>query len=150
VVLFSVALIPAFLSSWTVGYGIYEPEHTYIQDIHYWGGGGPNGFLFDLDSYQPLDNTASPAPRPPTVQKTIEMPDGKTVWFPGSTSDDAINAEWNRRSQRATFKAFSLGLGIAIVLTLLFGYLLQGCYRLLLYVIYGAKVRDAPDTTASS
>ncbi len=150
VVFFFVALVPILLSSSVLGYDMCEPEHDYIQEIHYWGGGGPNGFLFDLNSYQPLDNTAPAAPRPPTVQKTIEMPDGKTEWFPGSTSDDAINAEWNRRSNRANVKAFSLGFGIAVVLTLIFGYFLQGCYRLLLYVIYGAKARNASDTTASS
>ena len=149
-VIFFVALIPAFLCSWTVGSDANEPEHTYIQDIHYWGGGGPDGFLFDLDSYQPIDNTVPPAPRPPTVQKSIEMPDGKTEWFPGGTSDDAINAVWNRRSHRAAVKAFSLGLGVGIALTLAFCYLIQGCYRLLLYVIYGAKVRDTPDTTGPS
>jgi len=137
VVLFFMALIPTFLISWALGDEATSPVHTIEQDIHHWGGAS-DGMLFDLDSWQPIDNT-SPPPPPPAVQKTVEMPNGKTATFPATISDAAIKVEWKRQLQIAETKAALFGLGIAFPATLAFSYLLQGVYRALLYVIYGAK-----------
>ncbi len=69
------------------------------------------------------------------------MPDGKTASFPATTSDDAIKLEWKHKLKLAEVQAALLGLGIAILVTLAFSYLLQAGYRALLYVIYGAEGR---------
>jgi hypothetical protein len=81
------------------------------------------------------------------VRKTIEMPDGKTMTYPGTTPDEKINAEWQHRRNIATAKAALFGFGIAVLATVLFSYLLQAAYRALVYVIYGRKAgRPAPDS----
>ena len=136
-------LVSTFLFSWVIGNEASSPVHSFEQEVHHWV--GPNGMLFDLDSFQPLDSTAPPTPPPPTVQKTIEMPDGKTVAYPGTTSDEAIKAEWRHKLNIATAKAALSGFGIALLVTVIFSYLLQASYRELLYVIYGAKAGAAPD-----
>jgi hypothetical protein len=106
--------------------------------------------MYDLDSFQPLANTSQPAqPPPPTIQKTIEMPGGKIATYPGTTSDEAIKAEWKHKFNAATTKAALLGLVIAVLVTMAFSYLLQASYRALLYVIYGAKAGAAPDNPAA-
>jgi hypothetical protein len=147
VVLFYLALIIAFWFSLAIGSDGYAPVHSIQQDIHHWGGSNGNGMLFDLDSFQPVDNTSQPAPQqppPPVVQKTIEMPDGTTTTYPGTTSDEAINAEWNHKLDAATHRALILGFVVAVLVILSFSYLLQASYRALLYVIYGANAGTAP------
>lgn len=141
VVLFFVALTPAFVGSWVIGYSVSGPVYSFEQDIHHWG--GPNGMLFDLDSIQPLDNNnnaplVSPAPPPATVQKTIEMPNGKTATFPGSVSDEDIKAEWHHKLSMSEIQAIFYGFGIALLVTVFSSYLLQASYRAVLYIIYGA------------
>jgi hypothetical protein len=81
----------------------------------------------------------------PTMQKTIEMPDGKTVTYPGTTPDETIHAEWKHKHSLAEAKAITFGFGWAALATVLFSYLLQAAYRALVYVIYGAKARATPD-----
>jgi hypothetical protein len=136
VVLFFVTLIAMFLFSWVIGDDVDSPSNSYDSEIHDWGGTG--GTLFDLSTFQPLDNNSSPVAPPPIVQKTIEMPDGKTVTYPGITSDETVKAEWKHRLNVATTKAALLGFAIAVLTTVIFSYLLQAGYRVVLYVIYGA------------
>lgn len=142
VVLFFVALIPVFLYSWVIGDDANRPSNDFEENIHHWGvlAGAPKGVLFDVDSEQPIDPSQSAVGFVPAiVQKTIEMPDGKVATYPGTTSDDTIKAEWQHKLNVAHERAASLGLEIAILVTLIFSYLLQGIYRAGLYVIYGAK-----------
>jgi hypothetical protein len=176
VVLFSIALIPSFLFSWVIGNEANVPIHSFDQDIHYWGPNGvPTGIELDLNSVQPLGNasptqtaqtpsqrsasvpsslagltfgSSPPAPPLPTIQKTIEMPDGKTATYSGNTSDEAIKAEWKHKLKIATAKAALLGFGVAVLVTVVFSYLLQASYRALLYVIYGANGGATPDNPA--
>lgn len=146
VVLFFIALTLTFIPSWSLGDNANGPSNRYEQDIHHWGvlAGSSNGLLFDLDTEQLSDN-ASPVPLPPTVQKTIEMPDGKTATFPGTISDEAIKAEWTHKFNAMDTESVWFGLGIAVLVTVLFSYLLQSAYRALLYVIYGARIKAIPD-----
>jgi hypothetical protein len=74
------------------------------------------------------------------------MPDGTTVTFPGTTPDETINAEWEHRLNTATTKSALYGFGWAVLVTVLFSYLFQAAYRALVYVIYGAKAKAAPDS----
>lgn len=80
------------------------------------------------------------------MQKTIEMPDGTTVKYPGTTPDETINAEWKHKRSIAEAKAMIFGFGWAVLATVLFSYSLQAAYRALVYVIYGAKARATPDS----
>jgi hypothetical protein len=105
----------------------------------------PKGDIFDqVAGKQPT----SPPKSPPIAQKTIEMPNGKTVTYPGATPDETIQAEWNHRLTIANGKATVFGFGWAALATLIFSYLLQAAYRALVYVIYGAKARATPDNPA--
>lgn len=146
VVLFFVALVPTFLCSWVIGDDANPPQNAFGDNIHHWGTlpGTPNGVLLDLDS-QPLDNTSQAVSAPPILQKTIEMPDGKTATFPGSISDEAIKSEWQNELSTDQTWAIFYGLGIALLVTVCFSYLLQAGYRAVLFVIYGAKARILPD-----
>lgn len=101
------------------------------------------------DGSQGVPNPNYVAPDSKDLRKTIEMPDGKTATYPGTTSDVAIEAEWKHKLSIATAKAALFGFGIAVLVTLLFGYLLQAAYRALVYVIYGAKARAAPGSPAA-
>ena len=141
VVLFSITLVVAFLFSWAIADDAIAPTYSFDQDIHHWA--VSDGAMYDLDSFQPVANTSQPEQPPtPTIQKTIEMPDGKITTYPGTTSDEAIKADWQHKLSTATHKALILGFMIAVLVTLAFSYLLQASYRALLYVIYGAKAGD--------
>lgn len=147
VVLFFVSLIPVFVYSWALGDDANAPANPFEQDIHHWGAfsGASSGVLLDLDSIQNIDSSAPPPPRPPTVQKTIEMPNGKIATFPGTISDEAIKIEWQHKFNVMQSQAICLGLGIAVLVVVGFSYLFQTVYRAFLYVIYGAKARAIPD-----
>ena len=73
------------------------------------------------------------------LRKTIVMPNGTTVTYPGTVSNDVIWGDWQKRFSEAQFKASLLGFGIAALGTLMFSYLLQVIYRSALYVAFGAK-----------
>lgn len=140
IILFFIALLTTFLYSWALGDDANGPPNPFNADIHHWGKltGTPNGDLIDLDSDMSLDNTPQAAPALVCVQKTIEMPNGKTATFPGIISDEAIAAAWGNRMETANRRAIVYGFGIALLITALFGYLLQAAYRALLYIVYGA------------
>jgi hypothetical protein len=146
VVVFFVALLPTLLYSWVFADDACSPVKSYESEIHEWGGQNPNGVLLDFSSMQPLDSNAPPVQLPPIVQKTIEMPDGTTVKYPGTTPDETINAEWKHKRSIAEAKAMIFGFCWAVLATVLFSYLLQAAYRALVYVIYGAKARATPDS----
>lgn len=165
VVLFFVALVPVLLCSWVIADEADSPVHSFGGDIQHWEvmSPPPDGYTIGPD--------VTPLTSPPDsnalgqgkiaiplgdvnlpnadVRKTIEMPDGKTTTYLGTTSDETIKAEWRRKLNIATTKAALLGFGIAVLLTLIFSYLLQVGYRVVLYVIYGAKAGTAPGATAT-
>jgi hypothetical protein len=143
IVLFFVALVPMLLYSWVIGIDVNQPTNSFEDDIHHWGAalsGSPTGVLVDRDS-QSFDGTRSSTKvfDTPVIQKTIQMPNGKTATFPGNVSDEAIKTEWQSRLETAKNKAPLYGLGVALLATVVFSYLLQTAYRLALYVIYGAN-----------
>jgi|GEM_PF-6129170 len=167
-VLFFAALIPTLLYSWVIGDDGNSPPNSSKHNINYWmigpttpippapdgsqGVPNPNyvapdaGVQIDPSTIQPL---AIPirnhvAPDSKDLRKTIEMPDGKTATYPGTTSDEVIEAEWKHKLNIATAKAALFGFGIALLVGVLLSYLLQAAYRALVYVIYGAKARAAP------
>lgn len=176
IVAFFIALVPMLLFSWAVASDSYRPANTYNSEIHQWQiiPRPPDGYV--LDQSTDVSTTALPdrsaigegkiaipikddgdwfaknAPNRPSVDaKTIEMPDGKTATYPGTTSDEAIKTDWQHKLDTEQVEGFVLGITIAVFVTLCFAYLLQFAYRALLYVIYGSKVAvvpSAPENTA--
>lgn len=63
----------------------------------------------------------------------------KTATFPGVISDEAIEAEWQDKLRVAETQSIYYSLGVALLVTVVFSYLLQASYRAVLYVVYGAK-----------
>ncbi len=161
VVLLFVALILTFLFSWVLGNDADAPVQTIAHEIQYWAilPPPPGSDIFDQvagATTPPPDAhsfgkgmVAMPLASVPLSKdgsihvadmlKTIELPDGKTATYPGTTSDEAIKIEWKHKLNMAEAQAALLGLGIAVLMTLICSYLLQASYRVLLYVIYGAK-----------
>lgn len=168
VVLFSIVLMIGFLYSWVISDDAYSPVHSFQQDINYWQilPSPPDGSVIDAS------NQPTPTADPPDAssfdrgkiavplsvllalggqissqdqRKTIQMPNGKTATYLGTTSDDAIKADWQHRLDIATRKALICGFVIAVLVTLASSYLLQASYRASLYVIYGAKAGAASD-----
>lgn len=161
VVLFFIALAPLLLYSWVIGDDANSPVHSSGGEIQYWEiapplpGGytivpaiSPNAPPPDSNVIgygeiaTPLGNTfdvLAANARNSDLRKTIEMPDGTTVTYPGTASDEAIKSAWIHKLRIATAKAVMLGFGIAVLATLIFSYMLQVGYRAVLYVIYGAK-----------
>ena len=77
------------------------------------------------------------------------MPDGRTVDFPFSMSDEAIKAEWTRAKDRGSRVALLWAGSFAILGTLILSYLLQCLYRALLYLIFGSRtVAESRPATA--
>lgn len=105
----------------------------------------PPGFVLeDPQSCQQANVTpAMPA------SKTVEMPNGATVNFPASMSDDAVRAQWMRLKHRQSLSATLLAALIAIGSTLILSYLLQVSYRALLYVIFGGKPSIASESVTT-
>ena len=145
IVLFCVALPLTFLFTWASGYSANQPAHTVIQRVHHWCI-GTDGYPFDLDLYQPLDTMAA---HPPIAAKSIEMPDGTTARYSFRRSDEAIEIEWYHKLHTTQAKIALGTFGVALLLTALLSYLLQGIYRAALYVIYGVKVGAASDDSAA-
>jgi hypothetical protein len=137
-VLFFILLTIGFLYSWAIGNDAYSPVNS-DQRITDWGN-PQNGVLYDLGSHY-YEGDIPPTSPPPTLQKTVIAPDGSTTAYPGSTPDGTIHAEWNRRQAAAKDKAMLLGIMWAIIAGLVLSYLLQGGYRALMYVVYGARKR---------
>jgi hypothetical protein len=173
IVVFFVALLPTLLYSWILATNANGPVNSFEPDISYLAGPPPSGTTPKPESstveHGPWEDYQKPAPPPgysssdvvtsqtdpytasggkaiPWVQKTIDMPDGKTVKYPGTTPDETIKAEWQHKRSIAEAKAMILGFGWAVLVTVLFSYLLQAAYRALVYVIYGAKARAAPNS----
>lgn len=165
VVLLFIALVPVFLFSWVLGDDANGPVLSLEGEIQHWE------ILPAIPAGANWESIVDPVTRPPDANsigkgkiaaplkdtfavvaarvkpsemlKTIEMPDGTTVTYPGTTSDEIINGEWRKKHNIATTKAALLGFGIAVLVTLMLSYLLQSMYRAALYVIYGAKSKSA-------
>lgn len=164
VVLFSVVLAVALLYSWVIADDAQTPVRPVLGDITSWSPIPPGATIgpaeqndqrtsSNSEQEDTFDQASATALKQlPDVSKsdtkTIEMPDGKTATYPGTTSDDVIKADWQHRLDIATRKALILGFVIAVLVTLAFSYLLQASYRAFLYVIYGAKTKSAPDYPA--
>jgi hypothetical protein len=162
VVVFFVALVPTLLYSWVIGDDAYTPLNSFEGNINYWEIliPPPQGYVLDQTSPTTAPPDASYFDRSKIVAplasvgnvdnknllKTIEMPDGTTVTYPGATSDETIHAKWNHSFTITKAKAMIFGFGWAVVATLIFSYLLQAAYRAFVYVIYGAKSGAAPDS----
>ncbi|MBN9615620.1 MAG: hypothetical protein J0G35_08615 [Acidobacteriales bacterium] len=58
------------------------------------------------------------------IRKTIELPNGENATYPGTTSDEAIKIEWKHKRNIAEAQAALLGLGIAVLMAVIFSYLL--------------------------
>lgn len=167
IVLFFTAIGPVFLISWAIGNRLDPPFNFVEGDIQCWEilPTPPRGFTPD----QPV----TPATPPPDASfvgqgrvavpmkdasdklaaqarkseslKTVEMPDGTTATYPGTLSDETINAEWRHKLNMAEVQQALLGFGIAVLMTIASSYLIQAAYRLLLYVIFGAKAKNVPE-----
>lgn len=84
------------------------------------------------------------------VRKTVEMPNGTTATYPGTVPDQTIKAEWQHKLKVAKAREMLLGIGAAVMVTLIFSYLLQIAYRALVYVIFGANAKATHDSPAAS
>jgi hypothetical protein len=102
------------------------PEDEVRTAIQHGGKFAGSGSI-DMSTYKPLD-------------KTIQMPDGSTLTFAGTVSNDAIKAQWGHAKAQQTLKAIMWAGLIAIASVLFVSYLFQLAYRALLYVIFGAVV----------
>lgn len=69
VVVFFVALVPTLLYSWAIGDDAHTPVNSFESNIHHWGRFSNDGILFDIDSMQPLDSNAPPAPPLPQFKR---------------------------------------------------------------------------------
>jgi hypothetical protein len=82
-------------------------------------------------------------------EKSVEMPDGKTVKFPGSMSDDAIKIQWTNAQHHQMLTAIFWAALLAILSALILSYAVQAAYRALLYVVFGAPTVTASDSKAN-
>lgn len=76
------------------------------------------------------------------LKETVEMPDGITREFVGK-SDTEITAIFNQVLHRTVAKQWVMSFVIAFAALISFSYLIQGLYRLLIYVIYGSTSTPA-------
>lgn len=153
VVLFFVALTPIFLYSWVIGdeangpVNYFEPDIVYLSAPPLARPHSNNVNSPDGSSQVSAGSGVDPFTIGRVNQKTIEMPNGKTATFPGIISDEAINTEWQHNLSVANTKAIFYGFGVALLIAVIFSYLLQTCYRAVLYVIYGAMAGQSVDDT---
>lgn len=166
VVVFFGALIALFLCSWIVAEFGLAPVITYEGNIQYWEivPAPPSGFTMDWDvtpvtsppdlnaigqgrvavPMKDVFDKAAAEVKHSEILKTIEMPDGKTARYPGTTADETINAAWHHEEFADEARNALLGFGGAMLVAMIFSYLLQAAYRALLYVIFGAKAGNMP------
>jgi hypothetical protein len=125
--LFLAAILFTFTGSSVLSYLAFAPpsssEPVILERLH----------LFDTNSK--IDDPSSPD----AGGKVALMPNGTTVDFPYSMSDEAIKAEWTRAKDRRSRVALLWAGLLAILGTLILSYLLQGLYRALLYLIFGSR-----------
>jgi hypothetical protein len=179
VVLFA-SLIPMFLYSWVIADDVNLPTHMWARDIQYWeilpvppvgNTITPTDPQLDENSFVPFTPTASPPDEDlvghgkiatpifgkvgnhqsdGNVRKTVEMPNGTTATYSGIVPDETIKAEWQHKLKVAKAREILLGIGTAVMVTLIFSYLLQMAYRALVYVIFGTPAKATPDTPAAT
>ncbi|MBW4039214.1 MAG: hypothetical protein HIU91_10130 [Acidobacteria bacterium] len=162
-VLFFVVLAVTLLYSWVIANDARTPVHPVFEGITNWAP-IPMGATVDPadvmqnhqravsnseqeDTFDQVSPTA--LKQLPELTKDVQMPDGTTASYSGTTSDAVIKADWQHRLDIATRKALILGLVTAILVTVALSYMLQASYRALLYVIYGAMAKAAPDNQAA-
>jgi hypothetical protein len=102
-----------------------------------------NFYLFD-ESADALQNEI----RAPRDAKAIQMPDGKWSTFPWMP-DEEIHARWDRAYRYQLLSAISWAALASVFATLAVNYVLQGVYRLLLYMTFDRKSLEASDSVAA-
>lgn len=75
------------------------------------------------------------------IHAEVDMPSGEAREFVGKSPKE-IKAEWDKALRKARLNQILMSLGVAVVVALVFSYLLQSLYRALLYVIYGALKKE--------
>jgi hypothetical protein len=75
------------------------------------------------------------------IHAEVDMPSGEAREFVGKSPKE-IKAEWDKALRKARLNQILMSLGVAVVVALVFSYLLQALYRALLYVIYGALKKE--------
>ena len=166
VVVFCIALVLVLLGSWMFAFGAYEPNQSFMPDIHFWTVDS-NGNQNDLPT--PPEEATGIAPEVPQkpnangfsigsadqkkpildwnkltpIHALVEMPNGKDQEFVGKSRKE-IETEWSNARHKAICKQWLSSIGIAMLTTLALSYLLQSLYRALLYIVYGSNKDPNP------
>jgi hypothetical protein len=105
-------------------------------------------YLFD-ESADPLQNEQSLRKIQGPEGHVVQMPNGTWVTFPFSISGEEIHARWDRAKRHQILSAMLWAALLSVFATLAVNYMLQGVYRLLLYMTFGSKSPREADSIAA-
>jgi hypothetical protein len=139
VVVFFKLLLSTLLTVAAISYITWAPKVRDCRVVF------ENFCLFDV-SADPHQNEQSLCKIQGPEGHVVQMPNGTWATFPFSISGEEIHARWDRAKRHQLLSAIFWAALVSVFATLAVNYVLQGVYRLLLYLRFGSKSLKASES----